>query len=108
MTQQQYHVTGRYEWYESRLYHCEADLDCVVTADSAETAIERAIDALDGEPDYDQEEGDADFESDDQTKVKAVELPDVLDPAFGDPALDAKRNLELMRRHSAPLFAEYK
>jgi hypothetical protein len=103
-----YHVTGRYEWYESRLYHCVADLDCVVTADSAETAIERAIDALDGEPDYDQKEGDTDFESDDQTKVKAIELPDGHDNDYDDPALDAKRNLELMRRHSAPLFAEYR
>jgi hypothetical protein len=103
MTQQQYHVTGRYEWIERRLYSCVANLDCVVTADSAETAIDRAIDALNGEPDYDQAEGDTEFDSDDQTKVKAVELQNGYDPA-----LDATRNLELMRRHSAPLFAEYK
>jgi hypothetical protein len=97
-----YHVTGRYEWYESRLYHCVANLDCVVTADSAETAIERAIADLDGEPDYDHEEDDTEFEGEDQTKVKAVELPDY------DPALDPKRNLELMRSYSTPLFAEYR
>jgi len=103
MTQQQYHVTGRYEWCERRLYVCVADLNCVVTADSAETAIDRAIDDLNGEPDYDEAEGDTEFDSDDITKVKAVELSDGFDPA-----LDERRNLELMRRHSTPLFAEYK
>ena len=103
MTQKQYHVTGRYEWTKRRLYSCVANLDSVVTAESPKAAIERAIDQLDGVPDYEEAEFDTEFESDDQTKVKAVELQDGYDPVF-----DNKSNLELMRRHSAPLFAEYR
>ena len=105
-----FHVTGKFEWEEERLYECGITCDEFVMAESAEDAIERLRKQIDIHwPDYESE-----IQTTDRrrivTRLSSVALVDSDDPAVIEQEAEraaqdeAKRNLEYMRRHSSPLF----
>ena len=106
-----YRVVGTFEWTEEREYFCTTEVDTIVDASSEEDARKRVWDDVMFDADTEEET----FTS--RQKQPTARLTFIVLES-DDPQLlameherqrieDERRNLDIMRKHSSPLFPAF-